>query len=311
VFYGQENAYGVVSGVKNTRAGINQYLGGFLKEENTRFRDHEIKFARNVNASASRSKVALTYPKLSKKWDSFSFSAEAGQIRSGEVVGIMGRNAIGKSLFVKLLAGVEKNESGEELEQNVRVSYKPQYVKALPGLTVAQLFAQNKLDVAFHEEASRKLNVTSLADKELEHLSGGELQRVSIVLALSQPAELYLLDEPSAFLDVEQRLHLAGLLQRLIQNSGRMAMVVDHDLVFLDAISSRVMVFEGQGGVKGHANAPADKRAGLNAFLKQMDITLRRDPDTGRPRINKPDSALEREQKEAGEYYYYEREAGE
>ncbi|VVB57245.1 putative ABC transporter ATP-binding protein [uncultured archaeon] len=305
VFYGQENAYGVVSGVKNTRAGINQYLLGFLKEENTRFRDHEIRFSRNVSATASKGKIALQYPALSKKFDGFSFSAEPGQLRMGEVVGIMGRNAIGKSLFVKLLAGVEKNESGEELEQTIKVSYKPQYVKALPGVTVGALFAQHKLEPAFFEEASRKLNVTSLADKELEHLSGGELQRVAIVLALSQTADLYLLDEPSAFLDVEQRLHLAGLLQRLIQNSGRMAMVVDHDLVFLDAISSRVMVFEGEGGRKGHAGAPADKRAGLNAFLKQMDITLRRDPDTGRPRINKPDSALDREQKEAGEYYYY------
>ncbi len=305
VFYGQENAYGVVSGVKNTRAGINQYLGGFLREENIRFRDHEIKFARTSIASERKGKIKLRYPKLSKKWGAFSFEAEAGELHEGEVVGILGRNAIGKSLFVKLLAGVEKNESGEELEQSLKVSYKPQYVKALPGVTVAALFAQHKLDPAFFEEAHRKLNVASLLDKELDWLSGGELQRVAIVLALSQEAEIYLLDEPSAFLDVEQRLHLADLLQRLVQNSGRMAMVVDHDLVFLDAISSRVMVFTGTPTVQGHASAPANKRNGLNAFLHQMDITLRRDPESGRPRINKPDSALDREQKQAGEYYYY------
>ncbi len=309
VFYGQENAYGVVSGVKNTRAGINQYLQGFLREENVRFRDHEIRFARTSTASERKGRVKLRYPALSKKWGAFTFRAEAGQLHEGEVVGILGRNAIGKSLFVKLLAGVEKNESGEELEQPLKVSYKPQYVKALPGMTVMQLFAQHKLDAAFFEEAHRKLNVASLMDKELDWLSGGELQRVAIVLALSQEAELYLLDEPSAFLDIEQRLHLADLLQRLIQNSGRMAMVVDHDLIFLDAISSRVMVFTGTPTVQGHADAPADKRAGLNAFLKQMDITLRRDPDTGRPRINKPDSALDREQKAAGEYYYYDPDA--
>ncbi len=311
VFYGQENAYGVVSGVKNTRAGINQYLGGFLREENVRFRDHEIRFARTSTASERKSKIKLRYPKLAKKWGAFSFEAEAGQLHEGEVVGILGRNAIGKSLFVKLLAGVEKNESGEELEQSLKVSYKPQYVKALPGVTVQQLFAQYKLDTAFFEEAHRKLNVASLMDKELDWLSGGELQRVAIVLALSQEAELYLLDEPSAFLDIEQRLHLADLLQRLIANSGRMAMVVDHDLVFLDAISSRVMVFTGTPTVHGQAYAPAKKRDGLNAFLKQMDITLRRDPDTGRPRINKPDSALDREQKTAGEYYYYDPDASE
>ena len=123
MFFGQENAYGVVSGVKNTRTGINQYLQGFLKEENTRFRYHEILFSRTSHAGASKGKIALSYPKLGKKWDGFSFSAEAGQLRMGEVVGIMGRNAIGKSLFVKLLAGAEKNESGEELEAGLKVSY--------------------------------------------------------------------------------------------------------------------------------------------------------------------------------------------
>ncbi len=303
VFYGQENAYGITSGVKNTRAGVNEYLRGFLKDENTRFRDHEIKFEKNA-ASARSGKIMFTYPALRKKFMAFEFDAAPGQLHEGEVVGIVGRNAIGKSLFVKMLAGVEKNELGE-LENTLKVSYKPQYVKPVEGLTVGELFAQNKLNAMFFEEAHRKLNVAQLMDKQLEHLSGGELQRVAIVLALSQDAELYLLDEPSAFLDIEQRVHLAGLVAGLIENSGKMAMVVDHDLVLVDAISSRIMVFDGKPGVTGQAQAPEDKRSGLNRFLKALDITLRRDPDTARPRINKPDSALDREQKAAGEYYYF------
>ncbi|MFH1306693.1 MAG: ribosome biogenesis/translation initiation ATPase RLI [Candidatus Micrarchaeota archaeon] len=304
VFFGQENAYGIVSGLKNTRSGINQYLQGFLKEENMRFRENEIKFQKTV-ASERGGVVKFNYPEFQKKLGGFEFSSDGGDMREGEVVGIVGKNAIGKSLFVKMLAGVEGSDNGKKLNVDLKVSYKPQYVKAEPGITVGQLFVRGKLNAQFFEEAHRKLNVASLMDKELTTLSGGELQRVAIILALSQDADIYLLDEPSAFLDVEQRLQFAQLMQRVIENSNKVGLVVDHDLVLVDAISSRVMVFDGQSSVKGHGGAPSHKREGLNKFLKGLDITLRRDVDTFRPRINKPDSQMDRKQKEEGEYYYY------
>ena len=304
VFFGQENAYGIVSGLKNTRSGINQYLEGFLKEENIRFREYEIKFQK-TDSGVRRSKVKFTYPEFTKKFKEFEFSSAPGEMREGEVIGIAGKNALGKSLFVKILAGLENSDNGNEAGLGLRVSYKPQYMKAPEGITVAQLFAESKLNGQVFEEAARKLSVNSLMDKELRTLSGGELQRVAIVNTLAKDADLYLLDEPSAFLDIEQRLNFASLIQKLIQNSDKICLVVDHDLVLVDAVSSRIMVFEGEGSVKGFANAPSEKRAGLNKFLHDMEITLRRDPDTARPRINKPDSVLDREQKAAGEYYYY------
>ncbi len=303
VFFGQENAYGMVSRLKNTRAGVNEYLRGFLREENIRFRDHEILFDRSAQALTSK-KTRFSYPALSRKLGGFQFKAKAGDLHEAEIIGVVGRNATGKSTFVRMLAGVEKND-GDEVGLSMRVSYKPQYIQAQAGVSVGELFASSKLDAMVFEQARSKLNVESLMDKDLEHLSGGELQRVAIVLALSQDADLYLLDEPSAFLDVEQRLHLAKLVHNLVENSKKTAFVVDHDLVLIDAISTRVMVFEGEPGVSGMASAPTDKRTGLNQFLKEVDITLRRDPETYRPRINKADSALDREQKAAGEYYYY------
>ncbi len=303
VFFGQENAYGIVSSLKNTRAGINQYLQGFLKEENMRFRDYEIKFQKNV-ASTRKSKVKFAYPEFSRKFREFEFSSQKGEIREGEVVGIVGKNAIGKSLFVKMLAGVEKSDNENELEYKMNISYKPQYVKMDEDILVSELFYKNKLNAQFFEEATRKLGVNSLMDKKLNTLSGGEMQRVAIVNALSKDADVYLLDEPSAFLDVEQRLNFAALVQRLIENSDKVCFVVDHDLVLVDAISSRIMVFEGEGSKKGFANAPANKKDGLNKFLKDLDITLRRDIDTARPRINKPGSVKDREQRAEGEYYY-------
>jgi ATP-binding cassette subfamily E protein 1 len=141
-------------------------------------------------------------------------------------------------------------------------------------------------------------------EKTLTELSGGELQRVACCLALSQEADIYFFDEPSAFLDIEQRFEFAALLRKVISESEKSAFVVDHDIVFIDAISNRLIVFEGQSSVEGHASAPLDKRNGMNVFLKDAGITMRRDKDTARPRINKPGSALDTEQKAKGEYYY-------
>jgi ATP-binding cassette subfamily E protein 1 len=189
-----------------------------------------------------------------------------------------------------------------------KVSYKPQYIKAEEGVGVEQLFSSKNLNSSILEECKRRLDVNRLMLKELSELSGGELQRVAITLALSTEANLYLLDEPSAFLDIEQRLNLADLLRSIFADSEKSAFVVDHDVVFVDAVSSRLIVFKGEQSTMGVASAPMDKHDGMNAFLKLVDVTMRRDKDTNRPRINKPESVLDREQKESGEYYYQQKE---
>ncbi|MFA6214772.1 MAG: ribosome biogenesis/translation initiation ATPase RLI, partial [Candidatus Micrarchaeia archaeon] len=305
VFFGTENAYGTVSGVKAARSGINEYLDGYLKDENTRFRDHPITFSLTSATEAGAKGVKFSYPALAKKFDMFSFTSDAGSVREGEVIGILGENAIGKSLFVKMLSGVEKPDSSEPLS-GMKVSYKPQYIKAEEGIEARELFMGGGVDLAFLETAKRKLSLSPLMEKKLTELSGGELQRVACALALCRDADVYLFDEPSAFLDIEQRLEFADLLQGRITGSKKCAFVIDHDLVLLDAISSRMMMFSGAPGRQGHATAPSGKREGMNAFLKAAGITLRRDKDSRRPRINKPGSALDREQTEAGEHYYYE-----
>ena len=305
VLYGTENAYGVVSGVKAARSGINEYLDGFLKDENTRFRDHSIKFSVSSAEEAKAKGVKFAYHALEKRYDQFFFSSEEGAVREGEVIGILGENAMGKTVFMRMVAGAEKPDNCEALS-GMKVSYKPQYIKPEEGLEVRELFARQGVDAAFFEQAKRKLALTPLMEKQPTELSGGELQRVSCALALCRDAEVYLFDEPSAFLDIEQRLEFASLLQGLISSSKKCAFVIDHDLVLLDAISSRMMMFTGTPGRQGHASAPSNKREGMNAFLKEAGITLRRDKDSKRPRINKPGSALDREQKEAGEHYYYE-----
>ncbi|MCG7840462.1 MAG: ATP-binding cassette domain-containing protein, partial [Methanomassiliicoccales archaeon] len=156
----------------------------------------------------------------------------------------------------------------------------------------------------FQSEIARPLTLKNLLEKNVMTLSGGELQRVAIALCLSREADIYLLDEPSAYLDSNQRMEAAKTVRRTREKKGRSAMVVDHDIYFLDMVSDSIMVFDGIAGKEGLGQGPLDMRKGMNLFLKNVDVTFRRDTDTNRPRINKPGSRLDREQKERGEYYY-------
>ena len=302
LLYGEPGTYGVVSGLKASRTGINEYLDGFLSEENLRIRNEPIVFdVRGLESVEKTGKILLDYGDMEKKYTGFSLNSSAGTIKDGEIIGVLGPNATGKTTFVKMLAGVEHPDKGEQL-RGLKISYKPQYVRS-PNGSVKDVLDEFDIDKAVLLDLQKELALESLMEKECQKLSGGELQRLAIAISLAQDADIYLLDEPSAFLDVEQRLRLAKVLKKRIKD-GKAAFVVDHDIVFIDNISDRLVAFEGISGVDGTASAPLSKREGMNLFLKQMDITMRRDKDTLRPRINKPGSVLDREQKEAGEYYY-------
>ena len=294
IFYGEENAYGVVSNVKPVRRGINEYLSGFLSDENMRFRDHEIKVSRYSESEVS-APTFFSYGTIEEKLDGFSLHAEKGEIKEGEIIGIVGRNALGKTTFIRSLS----------VSKNITVSYKPQYIKAEEAI-VRDVFSSRKLIPDVFEFAKEKFGIDKLLEKNLKELSGGELQRVAVVLALSTEADVYLFDEPTGFLDVEQRLAFSELLRKVIYEQKKAAFVVDHDVVFIDSVASRLVVFTGEPSVSGFATSPMNKKEGMNLFLKTMGITMRRDRDSNRPRINKPDSVLDREQKQSGAYFYSE-----
>ncbi len=153
-------------------------------------------------------------------------------------------------------------------------------------------------------ELFRPLGIDPLMESEVSSLSGGELQKLSIAMTLAQDADLYLLDEPSANLDSSTRMEVAKIIKRTMENRKKTGMVVDHDIYFIDIISDELMIFLGQSGVQGIARGPMPMREGMNAFLKEVNITFRRDHNSGRPRINKPGSSMHREQVSTGEYYY-------
>ena len=216
-------------------------------------------------------------------------------------------NGTGKTTFVKMLAGVIEPDDGK-MDRPLKVAYKPQYISGDSDDTVQDMLYAKAYDTVtsnfFQGEVIAPLAVKQLMDKKIKNLSGGELQRIAITLCLATEADMYLFDEPSAYLDSNQRMNAAKTIRRIMEKSGRSAMVVDHDIYFLDMVSDSMMVFGGEPGHHGVGEGPYDMRVGMNAFLKAVDITFRRDADTHRPRINKPDSRLDRDQKLKGEYYY-------
>jgi ATP-binding cassette subfamily E protein 1 len=310
VFYGEPGVYGVVSHVHGVRVGINIYLEGYIPDENVRFRKESIIFhVKPPSAGLTVGAPLLQWSEIKKSFGEFRFQAVPGEVKRGEVVGIFGPNGIGKTTFVKILAGIEEADSGEtSAEEGMKVSYKPQYISPQYSGTVEELLketAEKEFATSLYQsQILQPLKMQLLLDREVTELSGGELQRVAVAACLSRGAELYLLDEPSAYLDVEDRLSVARTIRNVIENRQVTAFVVEHDVVTQDFIADRLMIFNGEPGIEGFAHQPTDLRSGMNSFLKEMEITFRRDPQTKRPRVNKEGSRLDREQKEMGEYYY-------
>jgi ATP-binding cassette subfamily E protein 1 len=308
IFYGEAGVYGIVSHVHGVRTGINIYLQGYIPDENIRFRKEAITFhEKPPTISFGAGETLLKWDRLEKTYGGFKLVAHPGEIRKGEIVGILGPNGIGKTTFVKILAGLEKTDDGKEFKE-LAVSYKPQYISAEYEGTVQELLTSIAKDDFtsgwYKAEILQPLGITPLLERNIAELSGGELQKVAIAACLSRKAELYLLDEPSAYLDVEERLNMARTIRRVIEARNATAFVVEHDVVAQDFIADRLMVFTGEPGIRGIANPPTSLRDGMNAFLKEMNVTFRRDPVTKRPRVNKEGSKLDKYQKEIGEYYY-------
>jgi len=308
VLYGVSSAYGIVSGVLSTKVGINVFLDGYLPNENVRFRDKKFSFdVSTTTGQFAEGKTIIKYPILEKKYSSFSVTIEAGQVHKGEVLGILGANALGKTTMMKMIAGVEKPDSGI-IDKKLKISYKPQYLSNDIDVDVISLLnkANNQLIEGSQEEEQivDPLKIKKLYNKSIKNLSGGELQKVSIATCLLQKADLYALDEPSAFLDVEDRIAVAKFIQKFTRSYGKSAMIIDHDVQLLDLVSDSMVIFDGTSGISGHATSPLPKVEAMNKFLKSLDITFRRDEKSQRPRVNKESSRLDKIQKAESSFYY-------
>ncbi|KAL1894331.1 Fe-S cluster-binding ribosome biosynthesis protein [Ceratocystis pirilliformis] len=311
VLYGQPAVYGVVTLPYSVREGINIFLDGHIPTENLRFRQEALTFrlaegAEEILIDKSR---AFKYPSMEKTLGNFKLRIDPGDFTDSEIIVMMGENGTGKTTFCRLLAGALKPDSKQQVPE-MKISMKPQTITPKYEGTVRQLFFKKIkaafLSPQFNTDVIKPLKLEDFIDQEVKNLSGGELQRVAIVLALGIPADIYLIDEPSAYLDSEQRIVVARVIKRFIMHAKKTAFIVEHDFIMATYLADRVIVFDGQPGIDTHANTPESLLTGCNTFLKNLDVTFRRDPTNFRPRINKANSQLDQEQKLNGNYFFLE-----
>ncbi len=306
IVYGEAGAYGIISQSKGVRTGINEYMDGFLPDENMRFRSYPIVFS---GASAERKverENLLTFPSMEKKFAKFQLHVTPGQVQKGEVLAVMGANGLGKTTFLNMLAGVIEPD-GEKIEKS-KISYKVQYPSSDVEGTVRKWLmkvAGGKFASGWYKQnIMEKLGLGKLMDNEIKSLSGGELQKFYVAITLSKDCDIYAFDEPSAFIDVEDRLKVAEVIRDFVKKDDVCAIIVDHDVQFIDYIGDSMLMFEGEPAIKGEVVGPVSKKEGMNAVLKMLDITYRQDMETKRPRINKPNSQLDNQQRAKNQYYY-------
>ncbi|MBS3152673.1 ribosome biogenesis/translation initiation ATPase RLI [Candidatus Woesearchaeota archaeon] len=307
IVYGEPACYGIFSQSKGVRRGINDYMEGMFPEENIRFRKYPIRFSeRPVERFVSKD-ILFSFPELEKHYEIFKLKTAAGAIHKGEVMAIMGANGLGKSTFLKLISGIETPDKG--VMEKLKISYKPQYLEQNIEGTVEEhlkkIAGPEFLSGWYKTNILEKLNIEPILHNQISELSGGELQKIHIAACLSkQNTDIIAMDEPSAFIDVEDRLSTAEIIKDFVINKEIAAIIVDHDIQFIDYLADSMLIFEGIPAKEGHVYGPVQKREGMNHVLKNLDITYRRDKLTGRPRINKPGSQLDQEQRYKGEYYY-------
>lgn len=310
--YGVPGAYGVVTMPFSVREGINIFLDGFVPTENLRFRDESLVF--KVAESATEEEVKrmnhYEYPGMTKGMGNFHLTVQKGQFSDSEILVLLGENGTGKTTFIRMLAGKLEPDKGPGNIPQLHISYKPQKISPKSQGIVRQLLHEKIRDAYVHPQfvtdVMKPLRMDDIMDQEVQNLSGGELQRVALALCLGKPADVYLIDEPSAYLDSEQRLVAAKLIKRFILHAKKTGFVVEHDFIMATYLADRVIVFEGSPSVRTTACTPQNLLAGMNKFLKLLGITFRRDPNNFRPRINKNNSVKDTEQKKAGQYFFLE-----
>jgi ATP-binding cassette subfamily E protein 1 len=330
VLYGQAGGYGVVSMPFSVRVGINAFLAGFIPTENLRFRDDSLSFKVSERAERIDDKHdvmrSYSYPGMTKTQENgkskFILHIDAGQFTDSEIIVLLGENGTGKTTFVRMLAGLLKSDEQVALEEqgleyeaaeagvpDLKVSYKPQKISPKFQGTVRELLHKRIREMYIHpqfqSDVMKPLVMDNIMDNGVQNLSGGELQRLAITLALGTPADVYLIDEPSAYLDSEQRINCAKVIKRFIMHSKKTAFVVEHDFIMATYLADRVVVYEGKPGVEATATSPQSLLSGMNQFLKSLQVTFRRDPTNFRPRINKRGSQKDAEQKASGNYFFY------
>jgi ATP-binding cassette, sub-family E, member 1 len=315
IIYGQPGAYGVVSSLQSTASGINTYFDGYIATDNVRFRAEPYNFKDRLTLECEPTdgvlQTSYEYEEFEVSYDQFKLRSESGKVSTSSLIVLAGRNGMGKTTFLNHI-----NDKYSDLI----ISYKPQYLtNSTPDQSMSvrdYLYSDGEsyiTDPMFRTDVLNSLEVGLLFDRNIKRLSGGELQRVIIAKALSRKANIYLIDEPSACLDVEQRVQVTKAIKRFTAHYHKTVFVVEHDIMMSMSMgmeaTSRIIVFgddDNESDIRSAmASRPQKFNQGINAFLKELNITFRTSTysQSSRPRINKIGSSRDSEQKARGVYY--------
>lgn len=315
IIYGKPAVYGVCATQYSSLEAINIFFDGFIPADNIRFRKEPWKLT-ELNQSVSdeeigKSTYSVQYENNKISFDNFVLEIPDTKIDAGtNIIVLLGKNGTGKSTYLN------------HIKNNVemRTSYKGQInnlesIKKYTNYSVRD-FLYNTVVTAmttgtFLTDVVNILHVDKLYDKILSNLSGGELQRVLITHCLGTPAEIYLIDEPSASLDIEQRVNVIKAIKRFIIHNKKMCYIIEHDIMMAISLGlewgSKIIVLEEQESKNNKRYCTAsnllDFKTGINRFLKNLNITFRSDPNNKRPRINKLNSTKDHDQKIHKKYY--------
>ena len=214
--------------------------------------------------------------------------------RFNSVVGLVGKNGIGKSTILQILAGITKPNLGKDSasyeefidylkgteaqayfeklkDKEIKVSFKPQRVDEIPKLfsgTVRSLLEKSN-ETKKLKEVIKELDLENILDRDIKDISGGELQRVAIAACVLKKANLYIIDEPTSYLDIKQRLNVAQFIKNLV-NETTGVIVVEHDLLIMDYMADHIHIVYGQPALYGIISQPKSIRNGINAYLEGM-----------------------------------------
>lgn len=312
ILFGKPSIFGIVSDTHKTREGLNVYLKGFIPNENMRFRDEEINFKlRNPFVSIHNNNDVFTYsyPSMTKTFGNFKINISSDNFNNSEIIILCGENGTGKTTFLKMLAGAIKPDNKNIDINKLIVSFKFQRLKINLNLTdnitvenylISKISQSLYYNSEFRQDVLNPLNINNIAHNYVSKLSGGELQRICLAECLGNTsAQIYLIDEPSAFLDIEQRISISKMLRKYMYTHKKTAFIVEHDIMMCSYLADKMVVFEKiidkpNNKYYSNVNKSESAESGMNKFLHQMKLSLRYDIDSGRPRINKPGSTKDK-----------------